>query len=147
MILTVNDLAHERDTRWWALIALNVVMAAASGVFGVIALVDPVSLVPGASGVASTGITLYAAMYGVRAVPLAVVLIVVAWRARPGSVAVLVPFLAIAGVIQLADAAIGAHFGTTGFVGGIVAGVVHLGSIAVLARWRARSEPVGSASV
>lgn len=145
MIQPLNDSKPARHVSWWVLVGANLVTAAASAAFGAVALLSPAMLLPPGHPEITSGAVYYAAMYGVRAVPLAVAFVLVALRARPGFVGALVPLLAVAGMVQLGDIAIGAAYGTTAVAGGTVAAAIHLGSRLVLARWaRAERRPAGA---
>jgi hypothetical protein len=131
MIQTLNDSRHEVKT--W-LVALNAASAVISAVFGVIALVDP-SANPGASDALSHDARFYAAMYGVRAVPIAAAVCWLALADRHTGPRRLIPVLALAGVVQVGDAIVGTVAHVPGMaVGATVAAVIHLGSAALLRR-------------
>lgn len=131
MIQTLND--SRREVRIW-LVVLNVASALISAVFGVLALVDP-SANPGVSGALSQAATSYAALYGVRAVAIAAAVCWLALADRHTGPRRLIPVLALAGVVQVGDAVIGAvvHVPAMG-IGAAVAAVIHLGSAALLHR-------------
>jgi cytochrome c biogenesis factor len=133
---------HARGGRMIALIVVNLVFVVASLAFGVIALADPALLLP-AGGTVSTGVQYYAAFYAVRAIPLALALVIVLLRIRPDSrnQGMLGALLLVAGVAQLGDAVIGVVWGTTAVYGGIVAAIVHIGSVVLLALWHRRWDP------
>jgi len=124
---------------WWPLVAANTVVAAASGAFGILALVRPGALMGWVVEVGPSS-THFAAMYAVRAVPLALAVIAVAWRARPGTPGALMLVLAVAGAVQLGDVVVAVAESTPGAVGACVAAIVHLGSLALLVRRRHRMD-------
>jgi len=116
------------------LTAVNLLAAFMATVSAVLAFADPAIL--GAPAVDSW-LEIYAQAYVVRSVPIGLavgaVLLVPALRTRP---AVLVT-LTVAGLAQVGDIAIGAAHGIAGMaVGATVGAVIHLGSVAVLARKR-----------
>ncbi|GAA4635649.1 hypothetical protein GCM10023196_082010 [Actinoallomurus vinaceus] len=117
-----------------SLILVNGLAALVAAVSCVIGLADPALLLPSGAD-ATNGVDLYARMYGARALPLsAVVLCLLASRSRRG----LVPVLVVAGLAQVADAAIGISLRNPGMVaGGTVLAAVHLVSAARLTRERA----------
>jgi hypothetical protein len=131
MIQTLNDSRTEIKT--W-LVAINVVSAVISAVFGVLALVDP-SANPGATGVPSRDATFYAAMYGVRAVLIAAAVCWLALADRRTGPHRLIPVIALAGIVQVGDAVIGTVAHNPSMVAGAIVGaVIHLGSAALLLR-------------
>ncbi|GIG64242.1 hypothetical protein [Phytomonospora endophytica] len=114
------------------LVAVNLIAALLATGSAVLALVDPAIL--GAPAVDSW-LELYAYAYAARAVPVGfavgAVLLVAGLRTRP---AVLVA-LTVAGVAQVGDLAIGAVQGIPGMMAGSAIGaVIHLASVAVIAR-------------
>jgi hypothetical protein len=131
MIQTLND--SRPEVRTWLLV-LNVASALISAVFGVLALVDPAAN-PGVSDALSREATLYAALYGVRAVPIAAAVCWLALADRHTGPRRLIPVLALAGTAQVGDAVVGtvAHVPAMA-VGALVAAVIHLGSAALLRR-------------
>nr|BFD81784.1 hypothetical protein StreXyl84_11850 [Streptomyces sp. Xyl84] len=104
---------------------MNVLVAAGSAAFGVLALLAPTAF-PGATG--GTGPELFAEMYGVRSLLIAAAL---TWLAVTGRD--LYPMLLLAGAVQLADLAInaGAHSPAT-LPGPALAAAVHLVSAYLL---------------
>lgn len=115
-----------------ALTVLNLLAAFMATASAVLAFVDPTIL--GAPTVDSW-LELYAQAYVVRSVPIGLavgaVLLVPALRTRP---AMLVT-LAVAGLAQVGDIAIGAAHGIAGMaIGATVGAVIHLVSAAVIAR-------------
>lgn len=118
---------------------MNVLAAVASGVFGVIALVDPAALV-GSPVPADAATRFFVDMYGLRAVVIAAGLVTASLmmrRARLIAAAVLLG----GGLVQLGDAAIAVRHGTPGVAGAGAAAVVHLASAGLLARWGSDGEP------
>jgi hypothetical protein len=98
---------------------------------------------PGMAGEGSvtTLVRLYAGTYFVRAVPLAVALVILLARARPAPG--LVTLLVLAGAAQAGDAAIGAMAGLPFmFAGGGVYAVIHLAT----AFWLTRAAPAPPAA-
>ncbi|HEY2004262.1 MAG TPA: hypothetical protein VGH44_04060 [Candidatus Saccharimonadia bacterium] len=112
----------------WAWIAgVNGLGAIIAAVFGVVSLIDPGF--PGGS--VNTLVHLYAGTYAVRAIPIAIVLIVLLIRSR--SVSVLVPVLLIAGLAQAGDAVLGVIYGQFAMLaGGGAYAVIHLSTAAWL---------------
>jgi hypothetical protein len=133
---------HARGAAMVTVIVVNLVAVAASLAFGVIALVAPSILLP--AGVAmSAGAQYYAGFYAARAIPLAIALVIVLLRIRPDSrnQGMLGALLLVAGAAQIGDAIVGAVWGTTALYGGIVAAVIHIGSVVLLALWHRRYDP------
>jgi hypothetical protein len=105
------------------LVILNVLAAAGSMASSALALANPAIILPTDAEV-STGVSLYAQAYAARALPLGAALLW-ALRGRPS----LVPLLAVSGLVQVADIAIGVAQGQPGMIaGGTTAAVVHLTS-------------------
>jgi hypothetical protein len=125
----MNGSGASRKTVWRAVIGLNLLIAIASGVFGLAALFAPALLLPPAHPALTPEAVYYAALYSAREVPLALGTIVVLLRSRPGSVGTLIAFLVVSGVVQLADVIIGGIYGTAAVAGGTIAAVIHLGSV------------------
>ena len=103
-----------------------------SGGFAVAGLVDPALI---GLGAATPMARVYAQLHAARAIPLTVVMLVVlAGRgrvplARRGRAVAVEPLLVVAGIAQLADAAIGVGFGKPNMiVGGTVLATIHLAS-------------------
>lgn len=121
-------------TKGRLLVGLNVVVALSSAVFGAIALLDP-SANPGMTGATTTATTVYAAMYGVRALALAAAVIWLSWTDRHLGWRRLSPVLALAGAIQVLDAVIGTATGIPAQItGATLAAVIHLASAWALTR-------------
>jgi hypothetical protein len=122
MIQAVNDSKRELSTP--LLVAVNVTSALISAAFGAVALVDPAAS-PGIDGGVTSTANLYAAMYGVRALPIAAAIIWLALADRRR----LVPVLLLAGVAQIGDIIIGTATATvTMALGATIAAIIHLGS-------------------
>jgi hypothetical protein len=95
-----------------------------SGGFAVAGLVDPALI---GLGAAPPMARVYAQLHAARAIPLTVVMLVV--LAGRGRAVAVEPLLVVAGIAQLADAAIGVGFGKPNMiVGGTVLATIHLAS-------------------
>jgi hypothetical protein len=130
---------HARGAAMTALVVVNLVLAAASLAFAVIALVAPALLLP--SGAAVTeGVRYYAAFYAARALPLGLALVIVLLRIHPDSrnQGMLGALLLVSAAAQLGDAVIGGVWGTTAIYGGIAAAVIEVGSVVLLSLWHRR---------
>ncbi|MFB7476222.1 hypothetical protein [Kitasatospora sp. NPDC056184] len=114
------------------LTAANALGALLSAGFGLAGLLDPGLALPDDSAITG-GVHLYAAAYAARALPLGAALLhqLLAGRGGRG----LPPLLALAGAVQIADAAIGLATRNPGMTLGATAlAALHLGSAARLAR-------------
>jgi hypothetical protein len=144
MIQASNDSTHDVKSQWVA--GVNVLMALISAVFGAIALLAP-GANPGITGELTSATTYYAAMYGVRALPLAAAVTWLAWTGRATGWPRLVPVLILAGVIQLGDAIIGMTTGTPApIIGATIAAAVHLTSAWYFSRVARRLSPTSASA-
>ena len=103
---------------WWAALINSIAAVGAVG-FAILALINPTAL----SGNASTH-RYYPAMYASRSIPLNIMVGVIGWlSANP---AVVVPFVGVALITQLFDAAIGGIYRIPGMIaGGLIAALCH----------------------
>ena len=107
-----------------AVVALNVISALISATFAAIALLNPAAN-PGIDNGVTATTHLYAAMYGVRALPIAAAIIWLALTDRRK----LTPVLLLAGAAQIGDIVIGTATGTVTMAAGeTIAAIIHLGS-------------------
>jgi len=107
-------------------LGLNAAMTLGSAAAAVIGVARP-TLIPGPGTEATIGLDTYARLYAVRAVPLAAAL---GWMLFRGHGRGLAPVLAVAGIAQLGDAAIGVDRKITGMAAaGSVGALVHLTSL------------------
>jgi hypothetical protein len=114
-------------------LVLNALGALISAGFGVVALLNPALILPGADISAAVEISSWA--YAVRAIPLGVaLLILLTTQGNRG----LVPVLVVSGVAQIGDAVIGAIHGIPNMLfGGSTLAILELGTAAWLLRKRA----------
>ena len=116
------------------IVTANLLIALASGGFAVAALVNPASLLLGASEV-TTAVSFYASYYAARSLPLTAFIVVLGLS---GSTNWLGAFLIFAGLVQAGDALVATDYGGwEQILLPAVAAVVHLFS----ARWLLRSSP------
>lgn len=98
---------------WWIAL-LNTLAALASTGFGIAALVKPGLMAPSSGNQPES--RFYPAMYAGRAIPLGVAVGIAVWL--PPASAILLPLLALATIIQVADGAIGAVHRLPGMIAG-----------------------------
>jgi hypothetical protein len=116
-----TDKASQRSNLWTWIAIVNGLGAVIAAVFAVISVIDP--SFPGGS--LNALVHLYAGTYVVRAVPLAVVLVILLIRSRYKSA--LIAVLLIAGLAQLGDAVFGVIYGQSAmFIGGGTYAMIHL---------------------
>jgi hypothetical protein len=124
------DNTNPRLTLWRWIASINGLGAVIAAVFAVVSVVNPGF--PGGS--VNSLAQLYAGTYAVRAVPLAVVLVLLLIRSRPTPTLVFV--LLIAGLAQGGDAMLGAIYGQPAMlVGGSVYAVIHLSTAAWIRKY------------
>ena len=105
MLHDMNDSRNEKiwSTKAWVLlVALNAISAIVPGIFGVMGLIAPSSM-PNFVGPVTSDITLFASLYGVRSVLLAITVLVLLATDRNRGGERLVPLLLLAAAIQVAD--------------------------------------------
>lgn len=118
-----------------ALVIANAVGAAVSMAAAVVGLVSPELALPGSTGPTGPLVDVYAQAYAARALPLGAVLLYHLQAGR--SSRSLTPLLLVAGMAQVADAAIGLSSANPGMaVGGTLLAALHLGLAAHLTRTR-----------
>ncbi|WP_405007126.1 hypothetical protein OHV13_26315 [Kitasatospora purpeofusca] len=116
-----------------ALVIANAAGAAVSMAFSVVGLLSPGLALSGGTDPVTPLTDLYAQLYAARTLPLGAVLLHQLLISRTGRS--LTPLLLVSGVVQVADAAVGASAHNPGMaVGGTVLAALHLGLAARLAR-------------
>ncbi|MCX4688940.1 hypothetical protein OG401_32380 [Kitasatospora purpeofusca] len=116
-----------------AMVIANAAGAAVSMAFSAAGLLSPALALSGGADPVTPLADLYAQLYAARALPLGAVLLHQLLIGRTGRA--LAPLLLVSGVVQVADAAIGASSHNPGMVvGGTVLAALHLGLAARLAR-------------
>lgn len=135
MIRTPNDSDSARSTWIWpTLLLLNIISAAIAGYYGLSALLSPETRA-GITGPSTDDLTVYASLYGIRSVALAVVLLAVLLIHRRRGSRRLIPLLVLAGAIQACDAVLLLATGSAAMVAGpLVSVIVHLGTAEKLRR-------------
>ena len=130
MVLTQNDSRREAKVVSTVVRALNGIGALVAGGFAVVAWIDPTLVLPGGTGY--PGAEFAAEGYAARQLPLTAVLVFL--LARPARMG-LIPVLVLAGLVQLADVAIGVAWGKPNMViGGGLLAAIHL----ITAVWLSR---------
>lgn len=136
MIQSRNDFIPERSvvTTWLA--GVNLTLAMASGVFGIIAMINP-SAIFGSAVAAHPATLFFASMYGARAVAIAAGLIAACILLRRAPIVAAAALIGGA-LVQAADAFIAARFATPGLVGPAIAAAVHAISAGIILMRRRR---------